>query len=63
MLADIRTDVSTPPTNLFDIGPSDSLHRLQDYTGENVNVETFLAVLAGKEVSVEGEIRDLAILM
>ena len=25
--------------------------RMQDYTGENVNVETFLSVLAGDEVS------------
>jgi len=24
---------------------------MQDYTGENVNAETFLNVLAGKEVS------------
>lgn len=27
-----------------------ALPHAQDYTGENVNVETFLSVLAGKEV-------------
>jgi hypothetical protein len=59
-LATSQTDALKRPyillgTGLGSLVPK-TLRLLQDYTGDNVNVETFLAVLAGKEVQILGGI-------